>query len=75
MLIFQIIAVGLVIFTAALIVMSLRSGEAINPVRDAQPFIVKKAGDARRYWGGVAVEVLWFGFAILWAMGIFGGLG
>ena len=54
------------IFTGAILIASVVSGEAINSLRGSWPLIIKRSEAPREYWAGVFVEVLWFAFAAIW---------
>jgi hypothetical protein len=56
------------ILTAAILVISFVRGEAFNPVRWGEPLIVKRTDGSGKYWAGVAVEIVWFTFAVVWGV-------
>ena len=56
------------ILTAAILVTSFVRGEAFNPDRGSQPFIVKRSDGSGKYWAGVVVEIVWFTFAAVWGV-------
>ncbi|NIJ49141.1 hypothetical protein [Rhizomicrobium electricum] len=58
------------ILTAAILVTSFVRGEAFNPERWSGPLIIKRSDRSGKYWAGVAVEIVWFAFAVVWGVGM-----